>query len=102
MQQTELSFLSPPSQRSRCRYFNIEKLIDWAQKLLKSQMDTLVDLVPNIDPIVLNKRLKDKLGWLIDYQDELSKWSQMVKMTRTAEVQLKLCGLDQKSSSIFQ
>ncbi|MEJ6481584.1 hypothetical protein N0Y54_09630 [Nostoc punctiforme UO1] len=35
LQQTELSFLSPPSQRSQCRYFNIERLIDWATKILE-------------------------------------------------------------------
>jgi len=36
LQQTELSFLSPPAQRSQCRYFNIEKLVNWAIKLLES------------------------------------------------------------------
>ncbi|WP_392531485.1 hypothetical protein [Nostoc sp. C117] len=39
LQQTELSFLSPPSQRSQCRYFNIERLINWAIKLLDSPID---------------------------------------------------------------
>ena len=36
LQQTELSFLAPPSQRSQCRYFNVEKLLDWAENLLNS------------------------------------------------------------------
>lgn len=46
LQQTELSFLSPPSQRSQCRYFNIERLINWAIKLLDSPIDIIVELVP--------------------------------------------------------
>ena len=43
LQQTELSFLSPPSQRSQCRYFNIERLINWAIKLLDSPIDIIVE-----------------------------------------------------------
>ena len=102
LQQTELAFLSPPAQRSQCRYFNVEKLINWAQKLLDSQLDTLVELLPTIEPSDLNQRLKDKLGWLIDYQQELGIWAQMVQMTRTLETQLKLCGLNQQSLTTFK
>jgi hypothetical protein len=34
IQQTELLFISPPSQRSKSRYFNLEHLILWGQKIL--------------------------------------------------------------------
>jgi hypothetical protein len=34
IQQTELLFISPPSQRSKSRYFNLENLILWGQKIL--------------------------------------------------------------------
>ncbi|MBD2510064.1 hypothetical protein H6G91_22675 [Nostoc muscorum FACHB-395] len=102
LQQTELSFLSPPSQRSQCRYFNIERLINWAIKLLDSPIDIIVELVPNIEPAILRQKLKSKLGWLINYQEPLSIWSQMVKMTRTVETHLKTCGLNQKLSSILK
>ena len=27
LKQTELAFLAPPSQRSQCRYFNVERLV---------------------------------------------------------------------------
>lgn len=37
LQQTELAFLIPPSQRPKARYFNVESLVDWAQKLLNYQ-----------------------------------------------------------------
>ena len=101
LQQTELSFLSPPSQRSQCRYFNIERLIDWATKILESPVDTIVELLPNIESSVLHQKLKDKLGWLINYQESLSIWKLMVKMTRTVETQLKNCGLNEQSSSFL-
>ena len=34
IQQTELSFLRPPSQRTKCRYFNLDSLINWGHKIL--------------------------------------------------------------------
>lgn len=36
-QQTELSFLMPPKQRSKARYHNVDILVAWAQKVLKYQ-----------------------------------------------------------------
>ena len=102
LQQTELSFLSPPAQRSQCRYFNVEKLVDWAIKLLESPWSTLIKLVPNIEENILLQKLGDKLGWLLDYQSELRQWSLMVEMTRTLETQLKHCGLNQESLAVFE
>lgn len=34
LQQTALSFLLPPPQRSKARYLNIEPLVEWAQRIL--------------------------------------------------------------------
>ena len=102
LQQTELSFLSPPAQRSQCRYFNVEKLVDWAIKLLESPWSTLIKLVPNIEENILLQKLVDKLGWLLDYQSELTQWSLMVEMTRTLETQLKHSGLNKESFAIFE
>jgi hypothetical protein len=102
LQQTELSFLAPPSQRSQCRYFNVERLINWALYLLNSPIDVLTDLVPSIEPEILLNKLKQKLGWLADYQDSLNNWNQMVQMTRFVETQIKLGGLNQEVFSIIQ
>ena len=82
LQQTELSFLSPPSQRSQCRYFNVDKLIDWAQKLLNCPIETLFKLAQTDEPEILNQILITKFGWLKDYQEEIFIWGQMVLMTR--------------------
>ncbi|NEU84497.1 hypothetical protein [Nostoc sp. UIC 10630] len=102
LQQTELSFLAPPSQRSQCRYFNVEKLLEWAENLLNSPLDVLSNLVPNIEPELLKTKLTDKFGWLASYQNLLRDWSQMVQMTRFVETQVKLGGLNQEVFSIFQ
>lgn len=102
LQQTELSFLSPPSQRSQCRYFNVEKLIDWAQKLLNCPIETLFKLAQTDEPEILNKILITKFGWLKDYQEEIFIWGQMVLMTRTLEAQLKQNGINQESMTEFE
>lgn len=102
LQQTELSFLSPPSQRSQCRYFNIEKLLDWARNILNCPLDTLAALVPTLELSILNSKLKDKLGWLVNYQDDLKYWSQIVQMTRFVETQIKLDGLNLQTLSLMQ
>ncbi|BBD57540.1 hypothetical protein NIES2109_60050 (plasmid) [Nostoc sp. HK-01] len=102
LQQTELSFLSPPSQRSQCRYFNLEKLVNWALYLLNSPLDILRDLVPNTEPDILYSKLKEKFTWLAAYQDSLINWKQMVQITRFVETQIKLCGLNQETFSIIQ
>jgi hypothetical protein len=102
LQQTELSFLSPPSQRSQCRYFNVDKLLDWAENLLNSPLDILADLVPNIEPDILRSKLKEKLGWLASYQDSLRDGNQMVQITRFVETLIKLDGLNQETFSIIQ
>ena len=44
LQQTELSFLAPPTQRSQCRYFNVERLTEWASKLLSSSPENSHDI----------------------------------------------------------
>lgn len=97
LKQTELSFLSPPSQRCQCRYFNVERLIDWAQKVWNCSIDLIADLLPNIETKVLNQKLNDKFGWLIEYQEEIKVWSQMIEITRTVETYLKTRGISQQS-----
>jgi hypothetical protein len=71
LQQTELAFLTPPSQRSKARFMNLGGLVAWGQKTL-----ALVD-----DPSVLERmgvtteRVRAKLGWLEGFRAELAEWS---------------------------
>lgn len=88
LKQTELGFLVPPSQRSQCRYFNTERLANWAVNLLNCPLDIFQDLLEVIDSNKLEERLKDKFSWLDKYQHEIPLWVTMVQMTRTLEKQL--------------
>jgi Basic region leucine zipper len=76
LQQTELAFLTPPSQRSKARFMNLGGLVDWGRKTL-----ALVD-----DPSVLERmkvsaeRVQAKLGWLREFRAELEQWSAYQKV----------------------
>jgi hypothetical protein len=102
LQQTELSFLSPPAQRSQCRYFNVERLTNWGIKLLNSQEETLIQLMPEIEPSLIYGKIREKLAWLADYEADLIHWHQMVTMTRSLETQLKKLGLNSQSREYFE
>jgi hypothetical protein len=73
IQQTEWAFLVPPNQRSKARYMNLEPLIGWGIKTLA--------ILNNPGPDVLRygttERLEEKLGWLRQFREPLTTWSEM-------------------------
>jgi hypothetical protein len=102
LQQTELSFLAPPTQRSQCRYFNVERLTQWAINLLKLSPDDLIEFIPKSDRSLVTDKLIDKLGWLISYESELIEWNRMVLLTRSVETHLKRAGISYQSPNHFE
>lgn len=71
IQQTELAFLVPPSQRSKARFMNIGVLVDWARVAL-----TALDDPARLKPLgVEAHRVRDKLGWLADFREDIADWS---------------------------
>jgi hypothetical protein len=73
IQQTEWSFLVPPSPRLKARYMNLGETIRWGRNTLA--------IVDNPSPDVLQhgtaERLQEKLGWLGQHRESLVRWSQM-------------------------
>jgi hypothetical protein len=72
-QQTELSFLMPPSQRSKARFMNLGELIRWACETSAIVQDPPAVVLEH----VTRERLEEKFGWLRDYEEPLRVWSQM-------------------------
>ena len=76
LQQTELAFLTPPSQRSKARFMNLGGLVEWGSKTL-----ALVDDPSRLEPLgVSAERVRTKLGWLGEFRDELAAWSASQEM----------------------
>jgi hypothetical protein len=71
IQQTELAFLVPPSQRSKARFMNVDVLVNWAHAALR-----VVDDPSLLSPLGVEAgRVSAKLGWLADFRAEISDWS---------------------------
>jgi hypothetical protein len=71
VQQTELAFLVPPSQRSKARFMNLGGLVAWGSRTL-----ALLDDPSSPGRLgVSAERLDSKLGWLRGFREELATWS---------------------------
>ena len=82
IQQTELVFLAPPSQRSKARFMNLHELVTWGRKTL-----ALIDDLPRLEkePFQASReRVRDKLGWLVEFRQALAEWSQWHEVIEAA------------------
>ena len=73
IQQTEWAFLVPPSQRSKARYMNLGELVGWGIKTLA----ILDNPGPNVLQHGTREGLEERLGWLREFREGLTRWSQM-------------------------
>lgn len=91
LQLTDVAFLVPPNQRSKGRYMNLEELVGWGMKTLE-----ILDQPP---PSVLKycpaMRLEQQFGWLRDYREAITEWSEQLVLTRAAEQFVRTQGLYQ-------
>lgn len=82
VQQTALAGLAPPKQRSKARYMNTEYLLDWGNNALQ--------LLTESDDIISKKefdvdKVKDKLGWLLDFKNDFERWNAILTIATTTE-----------------
>jgi len=86
LQQTVLSHLKPPNQRSKARYMNIEILLNWA-------LDTLQ--IINIDEPSNEDEIKQriKLEWLNTQSESLDKWEELLQVAMLTEQVVRLEGV---------
>lgn len=70
IQQTGMSFLAPPSPKSKARYMNFGPTFAWAAKMLR-----LLELRrPKTLQWVKRHKLEEKLGWLREFRDDVAQW----------------------------
>ena len=89
VQQTKFADMAPPNQRSKARYMNLDKLVNWGAK-------TLVRL--DIEKRKLGKQfesceMKEKFGWACEYRDQLRDWKSLVDTVDTAASFVNFTGL---------
>lgn len=77
--QTPLAALLPPTPRNKARYMNLDELVAWGKNVLR-YLDDPRPLAGQ--PVDLTK-LREKLGWVANYRDALSEWSQVMTTIAT-------------------
>ena len=90
LRQTDLAHLSPPNQRSKSRYMNIDVLIGWGSKVV-----CFLD-APLLDKEISPGELDAKLGWMRDYRDEIARWEALFSVIGEAESFVRKEGLYRK------
>ncbi len=89
VQQTELAALMPPSQKSQARYLNVDRWVAWGQALLAWFDQPASQQARCFDP----QRVREKLGWIIDFRSPLEEWGELFEMVMLAESTVRHDGL---------
>ena len=89
LRQTDWAALTPPSQKTKARYMNVDVLVDWGQATL-----ALLDRLPHsVTPPFDPDQVKQKLGWVADYRPHLEVWGEIFQVIATAESCVRQQGL---------
>ena len=84
LQQTSLAHLTPPKQRSKARYMNLDGLVKWGKNI-----QVIVE-----QPSQQQKKIKEKLGQVVEYKEELERWGEMLKITGVVEKHMHTQGIE--------
>lgn len=87
LQQTSLAHLTPPNQRSKARYMNLDSLIRWGKNI-----QVIVE-----QPSPQQGKIKEKLGQVVEYKEELQRWTEMLDITGVVEKHMQTQGLENDS-----
>ncbi len=91
VQQTGLSFLSPPNQRSKSRYMNIDTLVSWGKKALSFIECKAKDLPEEIE----EDKIKQHFSWLKEFAKDINVWHDKFSVCRSAENCIRNLGFSQ-------
>lgn len=86
LQQTALSYLKPPNQRSKARYMNIEVLIRWGIETLK-----ILDSGKQFNEA--EQQQLPKLGWLKNYQGKFQELDEVMQVANLTEQSVRQEGV---------
>jgi hypothetical protein len=89
VQQTPLVSLSPPNQRTKSRYMNVDILINWGLKILAFLDEQQTEASNKFD----HDQLFGKLGWIMTFREELKEWEELLQIISTTESFVRKNGL---------
>jgi len=100
IQLTSLYFLLPPKPRYKARFHNIDILVKWAHRVLNYWHKQDFSRISSNFETGKNKFL-NRLGWVLDYQAEISLYEESLSVFRAAKKFLHQNGLHQNSSQLW-
>ena len=89
IQQTALAFLSPPNQRSKSRYMNVDILIQWGLKILAFLNKQQQEKSNKFD----KDQIGEKLGWITAFCEMLEELEDILQIVETTESFVRKTGL---------
>ncbi len=89
LQQTDLASLTPPAQRSKARYMNVDRLIKWAYDTIVFMEHQNESDHPEFDVDILN----EKLNWIYDFHTQIIQWQEIIDVVETAVDFIRVNGL---------
>jgi hypothetical protein len=100
---TDLAFLAPPKPREKSRWLNLDRYVDWAEKVLvyTENSKNNNDLTKN-DKKELMKKLEKYFSWITTYKDRMLEWRQILTVLTVAKCEVKHNGLQQKTLYRFR
>jgi len=85
MHQSDIAALAPPNQRSKARYMNADKLVNWALRVLAMPDEAHIELFgPNKERGV---------GWLQYFKDDIRRWGDIIHVADTIVSHVEIKGL---------
>jgi len=90
VQQTSLACISPPNQRTKSRYMNVDILIRWGLKLLAFFDEQQEEKSNKFD----QEQLQEKLGWITKFRDNLKEFEDILQIIEATESFVRKNGLD--------
>lgn len=73
IQQTELSHFTPPSQKPKARFMNLEATLRWGEMVLWQLDHPDSEARAGMEA----PRMEEKLGWLREYRNPIAQWRRM-------------------------
>jgi len=89
LQQTALAHWMPPSQRTQARYLNVDRLIRWGRAALAAMEAPPGPANPSGDA----GAVEAQLGWLREFREPLTAWSELLELVTTTERLVRQEGL---------
>jgi hypothetical protein len=98
IQQTELDHFLPPKKRTKCRFMNLGKLIDWADMVLHHHHHPQAVGLESVSP----DRFEDKLGWLKEFEPDLNSWRECRQIISKVLEFTNRCGVYEGSTAALK